>query len=621
MADGRRRNNKTYIPGVGWTTKKLEQDRDYSEYTGNESWALLIAFFRYFPDLLLDLLRGPEADYPTEELIQRVMMRAFARYQYVDITGCRGLTKTSSKLKQKLTFNLVWPCTKSSYYGPSYKQMAPIASKTFQQIRHDYPELARHWEVKADGVDRFELVTELGSSFSISAYRGDNINDVTAEEYAQEELPAFDYEEYKRVVLPAIRLVHRVGGKADPTYPARQQHSITSAGRKQNHAYETRCAHMILMSRGESAFVMDVPWQVVVLSQIRPLDWAKNLQRELTPEEWMRECESHYTGADSNPVVRDEVLSESRKLMVAENRHCATDLYNKIKPEDVWYIVGYDVSYRDDKKNAKCACVVVKCTKQKEFIKRDRFLKQVVYVDMWEPPVKSIMQAQKIKDVWSRFCCDEGNPTYLAIDAWQYGTSVLENLMTDLGDGLAPLCIKDHADFTNLELDGAIPCIYPVKAGGPGTTDPDSEMVRYAEMQFENRNIELLCQNVNEGVEAYKKYHRIKDDYIDAQIAEPYMMTRTLVGQIQNLKKVPAGGTMKEQRLSNHIQRDIWSALKYALRVAEIIEKEQRLREIHKASPWDAELKKYEMLPTAAGNENVSVFRMRGVGRQGGRRF
>lgn len=620
MADGRRRASKQYVPGVGWTTKKLTQDRDYSEIAENESWAFLISFFRWFPDVLLDILRSPEADYPTEELIQRVMMRAFARYQYVDITGCRGLTKTSSKLKQKLCFNILWPATKSSYYGPSYKQMAPIASKTFQQLKHDYPALTAHYEVKADGVDRFELSTEFGSSFSISAYRGDNINDVTAEEYAQEELPAFDYTEYKRVVLPAIRLVHRVDGRIDPTYPARQQHSITSAGRKQNHAYETRCSHMILMSRGESAFVMDVPWQVVVLSQIRPLAWANNLKRELTPDEWMRECESHYTGADSNPVVRDEVLSESRKIMVAENRHCLTDLYNKLKPEDVWYIVGYDVSYRDDKKNAKCACIVLKCTKQKEFIKRDRFLKQVVFADMWEPPIKSIMQAQKIKDVWSRYCYDGGNPTYLAVDFWQYGQSVGENLMMDLGDGLPPLCIKDHADFQNLELEGAIPCIYPVKAGGPGTTDPDAEMLRYAEMQFESRNVELLTQNVNEGVEAYKKYHRIKDDYIDAQIAEPYKMTRTLVGQIQNLKKVPSGGTMKEQRISNHIQRDLWSALKYALRVAQIVEKEELAKSIKRKSPWDAEIKRFGGQGFQIQTAPVAP-RMRGVGRIGGRRY
>ena len=36
-----------------------------------------------------------------------------------------------------------------------------------------------------------------------------NIHDVTAEEFAQEENPQFDHAEYRRIVLPAIRLWHK----------------------------------------------------------------------------------------------------------------------------------------------------------------------------------------------------------------------------------------------------------------------------------------------------------------------------------------------------------------------------------------------------------------------------
>lgn len=229
-----------------------------------------------------------------------------------------------------------------------------------------------------------------------------------------------------------------------------------------------------------------------------------------------------------------------------------------------------------------------------------------------------MMQAQKVKDVWSRFCYDGGAATYLAIDAWQYGTSVVENLMMDLGDGLAPLCVRNHASFTELEQDNAIPCLYPIKAGGAGVTDPDAEMVQYAELQFENRNVELLCGNVNEGVEAYKKYHRIKDDYMDAQIAEPYLKTRELAGQIQNLKKVPSGKTMREERISKHIQRDIWSALKYALRVAQILEREELAKAVRRKSDWDEELARYQhkggagMTPRMGGGHGRTVTARRG---------
>lgn len=596
---------KIWVPQMGWVKRVSTQALSYEEKI-NESWALLISFWRWYPDALCDLLRSDEADYKNEELIQRVMMRAFARYKYVDITGCRGLTKTNTKFKQKLTGAILWPGTKSSYYGPSYRQMAQIGSKTFRQLEHDYPALTKHFIVANEGKDTFELKTIYNSQFSISAFRGDNIHDVTAEEYAQEEQPAFDYEEYKRVVLPAVRLERMVGGDADPSHISFQVHSITSAGRKQNHAYATRQQNLRRMKYGESAFVVDIPWQVIILSQMRPYEWAQNLMKELTPEERLREMEARYTGADENPVIRDEALTESRVLEVMEDRHCGD-------PNAI-YIVAYDVSYEDGAKNAKCACVVIKLTEQKnDFFKKDKYLKSVVYIDDWPPPPDSMMQAKRLKEIWHRFCLDGGGATYIVIDGWQYGKSVVENLMKDMQDGLPPLCVIDHASYTDAELDGALPVIYPIKAGGAGVTDPDGDMLRYAELEFEARNVQLLTSNLNGGVEAYKLVHFIKDNYNDAAIASPYLKTRNLVGQIQNLKKVPSGASMAERRISKHIQRDSWSALKYGLRLAQKLEYRKYKSNLQKDNGWGKELARFKNAAPEYGPTNIpSVMRMRG---------
>lgn len=598
---------QVWVPQMGWVKKSATEARDYED-TLNDSWALLISFWRWYPDALCDLLRSDDADYKNEELIQRVMMRAFARYKYVDITGCRGLTKTNTKFKQKLTGAVLWPGTKSSYYGPSYRQMAQIGSKTFRQLEHDYPALTKHFIVAAEGKDTFELKTILNSQFSISAFRGDNIHDVTAEEYAQEEQPAFDYEEYKRVVLPAVRLERMVGGEPDPSHISFQVHSITSAGRKQNHAYQTREENLRRMKYGDSAFVADIPWQVVILSQMRPYEWAESLMRQLTPEERLREMEARYTGADENPVIRDEALTESRVLQVMEDRHCGD-------PNAI-YIVAYDVSYEDGAKNAKCAAVVIKLTEQKnDFFKKDKFLKSVVYIDDWPPPPDSMMQAKRLKDLWARYCMDGGQATYIVIDGWQYGKAVVENLMKDMRDGLPPLCVVDHASYAESELPGSLPVIYPVKAGGTGVTDPDGEMLRYAELEFEARNVQLLTASINEGVSMYKDAHLIKDDLGDVVISRPYLKTRALVGQIQNLKKVPSGSAMAERRISKFIQRDSWSALKYGLRFAQKLEYKKYRENLHKDNGWGKELERFK-------GESVNYYNMpMGATRMRGRRF
>ena len=147
-----RRTGKVWISSLGWVSKKPTEDRDYSNY--ENAWdAFLLWTLRWFPDKALDLMRSKQADYKNEEFFQRLQMRVYARYKRVNFTGCRGLTKTSTKFKSKMVDGLVWPGIQSSYYGPSYKQMAAIASKTFHQIEHDYPLLAKQWRVAAESKD------------------------------------------------------------------------------------------------------------------------------------------------------------------------------------------------------------------------------------------------------------------------------------------------------------------------------------------------------------------------------------------------------------------------------------------------------------------------------------
>ena len=315
---------RTWRPGA---KKKNVVDNTYDDMGPLDSWAFLISFFRWYPDIFLDIVRADDARYQREELIQRVMERAFARYDYCDITGCRSLTKTSTVTRSLAVLNLLWPGTKTSYYGPSQKSQAKLARDAWAELEGGYPALARQWQIDAMGKDTFGVSTESGSMITINGRRGDNIHNVVAEEYAQEEPPAFDFEEYSAVILFAVRENHLVNGEIDPTYVPYQQRSITSAGRRQNHSYETRQKHLQIMKAGqgeagEHAFVMDVPWQVIVLSQMRPYRWAMQRKAESTPDKWLREMESIYTGTDENPVVRDDDLTKSRCLLRMEEHHC-----------------------------------------------------------------------------------------------------------------------------------------------------------------------------------------------------------------------------------------------------------------------------------------------------------
>ena len=86
------------------------------------------------------------------------------------------------------------------------------------------------------------------------------------------------------------------------------------------------------------------------------------------------------------------------------------------------------------------------------------------------------------------------------------------------------------------------------------------------------------------------------------------------------MKAVPSGSGLAEKRISSRTQRDYWSAVKYALRVAQVLESEYLIKPKQK-SDWDAMLSRFENtdfepLPGGANGNNRLV-----IGRKGGRLF
>lgn len=583
-----------------WVKDPTEAANDYNGYV-NKAGEMLLTYWRLYPDRLLALCEAEHPDYRLAP-IQVLMVRAECRNAECFITGGRGLTKSYTGLLSRMLLGVLYPGVRLQYYGPTLKQTTQIISMTFKAISKNYPLLAQHWAVKNDAIERFTIETKYGSQIDVDLMRGTNGNSVFAEEVAQQESgEAFDHEKFRSAVLPAIRLQRMLDGRRDDMFPNFQKVYVTSAGRQQNESYEYRRDVLKDMALGKRAFALDIPGEIAVLNGIRDIAWYNDMKRKLTPEEWLREMCARWTGACENPVIRDSTLTESKQVMVMENRHCGDP--------NVTYIVSNDVSYSDGAKNAKVATVVLKLEPQSEAHKRDRYLKSVVYA-LDEDPREGILQARTLKQRWFRFCMDSGQPTYLVIDARSYGQAVLEDLHKDLGDGLPPLCCINHAR-KDIELDGALPVIYPINATGgyysnnamTDSQDNDSDMLRYAEVEWEQRNVRVLTSNINEGVLAYKRAHRIKDDLSDPTIAIPYIKCRELCGQIGNLRKKMAGSGFKEERISRSINRDMWSATKYALRVAQRLEYQNLVRGIHKESAWTKLIKGETTLQEEAKKE------------------
>ena len=567
---------------------KASKDREginYDEFATPE-WALLISFFRFYPDILEDICRGENAEF-SNSLINRVMKRYMARYQETFTTGSRGIGKTTTVVADKCDKGILWPGEITGYYAPVMAQAAPLASKAYATYQRNVPILADHWIKNNDGRDRFKTTTPHGSQFIMDIDRGLDTSGVVAEECAQEDRNPFNWDDFNQIVLGTNRLAYKVNGRSDPTHVDSQIHYITSATRRENEAYSVYINLRKAMQEGENAYAVSMPWQVPVLARMKSVSYYRMLRKKLTSEQFMRECEAKWTGSIENPIIRDDILVASRKLKVMEDKHCGD-------PE-CFYIIGYDVSSRDVMNNALTAMAVVKCERQYHGDLMDEYKKSLVYVEDRKPPKTAREHAAIIKRRWRDYCIEEGRPAFVVVDARSYGLSVIEHLHEDLGDGLPPFrTMNNDLTFAELVKPDAIPCLYALQASGTSGADPNSVMLDYIEREFERGNLRLLTSNLYEGLQAYKLKHEIKDDIRDPEIQAPYGATNRLARQIGNLQKKYGTVGWTEQQINKNIQKDMWSALLYACRIAQRLEKSELYAQNRRKSEWEELAKKYE---------------------------
>lgn len=548
------------------------------------------------------ICQGDRAEYENS-LMNSVTKRYMARCRETFTFASRGYGKTSCLVSDKCNKGILWPGEVTGYYAPAEKQAAPLASKAFAGYERNVPLLANHWRRINDSTDRFAVATINGSKFIMDIDRGIDTSGVVAEECAQEDKNPFNWTDFNQIVLGTNRLDHKANGVSVPSHIDSQIHYISSCSRQENESYSVYKSVRQEMMEGGSAFALSIPWQVPVLCRMKKMSYYQMLRKRLTAEQFDRECNSHCTGSAENPIVRDNVIREARSVMTMEDKHCGN-------PE-VFYIISYDVSSRDHSGNALSAMSSLKCERQFNTAKWDRYRKSLVYVMDMRPPKTAREHAVILKKRWAEYSI-VGSTAFLVVDARSYGQSVVECLHEDMGDGLPPLrTMNNDPDFAGLVRPGAIPCLYAIQAMGNTGRDPNSVMLDYIEREFENGNLRLLTADLAAGVKSYKLKKGIKDDTQDALIQFPYLKTNALCRQIANLQKKYTSTGWVEAEISKYIPKDMWSSLLYANRIAQYLEKDQLYAQNHYESQWEK---------AAADMENAAsgfVVRARANKRQG----
>lgn len=551
-------------------------------------WRARIAYWREYPDKFLDDLQAENADFSLN-ILQRIYLRARLRCKNSFLTATRGSTKSYISQLGDLVEVILYPGKWISMVAPSKEQSSNIASETFDRIKTNYPLLCKEFESIRTQKDMFIGTLYCGGKYRTAAVqnssRGGNDSDITVEEVGQTDGGAvFNEKIFLSAFLPRVRMKRYVNNRYDPLERKQRKSYITSASSKQTYAYRVMRRILKKMAQGDwNNIVLGNTWELTVMLGLKTVQEIEEYYADSTLLDFYREYCSVWTGTTTNSLVTDEALNRCRKIKYAEFAHCGQ--------ENVRYVVGFDVAREEGQQNAESAIVVVKETPmsaKENASTTTKYWKDTVYIESFEGADHNT-QARRVKQIYASFMppLDGGNyeDTILVLDANGYGMAVRDELMKDLGDGIPPFAPMNDPEgkLNDLIQPGAMKTMYCMKANT--VENPEADMVVYYESEFQHGRVRLLIGEM-EGLEAYKKHIRAKDDAHDNEYVVPYKNTEKLCEQIANLRIKGEGQNRREARIHKSLPRDIHSALKYALRMSQLREIQDAMNKDKQENAW-----------------------------------
>lgn len=135
---------------------------------------LLIAFFREYPDIFVDLIKGPDCTFKFR-FTQRIFLRSIMRHRYVYCVFTRGFSKSFLAIMALMLKAILFPGSKVFVTTGGKEQAALITISKVEEICKLIPSLANeiNWERGAStkSKDNVKYKFKNGSELDILAAR------------------------------------------------------------------------------------------------------------------------------------------------------------------------------------------------------------------------------------------------------------------------------------------------------------------------------------------------------------------------------------------------------------------------------------------------------------------
>ena len=521
----------------------------------------MTAFFREYPDLLVDYMKGPDSTFQFY-FYQRVFIRIVMRHRYVYATFPRAYSKSFLSMMVLMLRCILYPNSHLFVTTGGKEQAASITVAKIEEICKLIPALENeiNWErgMTKKSKDNVEYIFKNGSKIDILAAR-ESSRGQRRTGGLMEECVLIDQTALNEIVIPTTN-VNRLlpdGTRHKEENVNKSQIYITTAGYKNSFAFE-KLIELLIQSiiDPDDVMIMGGTYKTPITEGLLDEDFVEQLKLAGTFNEdsFEREYCSKWTGDAENAFYSSEKFDKYRVLNQPEYE------WSGRSSKSAYYVLGVDVG--------RIGCTTEVCVFKVTTQPQGAALKSLVNIYTYEAEDFET-QSINIKKLYFKY-----KARVVAIDANGLGVGLVDFMTKaqvdpETNDILPPFGVgggtSEDAVLPYKKIKGADveeDALYLIKANAPINTEAYS----YAQTQMSSGKVKFLIdeQTAKTKLNSTKVGQNMSVDQRNEYL-KPFVLTGILREQMLNLVEDNEGVNIILKQSSKSIKKDKFSAFIYGL--------------------------------------------------------
>ena len=533
-----------------------------------------IAFFRAYPDLFIDFIKGPDCKFHFY-FYQRIFLRIVMRHRKVYAVFPRAFSKSFLSMMALMLRCILYPGSELFITTGGKEQAASITVAKIEEICKLIPALNHeiNWErgQSKKSKDNVEYIFKNGSKINILAAR-ESSRGQRRTGGLMEECVLIDQDALNEIIIPTTNVARRLadGTRHEEELVNKSQIFITTAGYKGTFAYE-KLIEMLVESvlNPEEVMIMGGTYKTPVAEGLLSQKFVSELKMAGTFNEasFDREYCSVWSGDAENAYFSSAIFDKNRQNLQPEYEHSGR------ASKSAYYLLGIDVG--------RIGCTTEVCVFKVTPQPQGSALKQLVNLYTYEAEDFE-EQAIKIKKLFylykARVC---------AIDANGLGVGLIDfmtksQIDPETGDELPPFGVEGgtfdevHEQYKKIKGDNVEKdAMYLIKANAPINTEAHA----YVQTQLSSGKIKFLIDEREASVKlmSTKVGQNMSPEERNERL-QPFVQTSILKDQMMNLIEENEGVNIILKQNNKGIKKDKFSAFEYGLYYVKQEEERKRKR-------------------------------------------